>query len=157
MGWWAYNIMAGDIPLDVQGEMFDAIDVNTIEATGELPPLPVIKEALESGGAQKIVDLIASGALSDYPQATVAQVAAHFHMECGASMPDSIRAAALDGCDNDPNFAWADHAVRRAYVQHFKDAIIAYDGTPFQDPPRGAIEERYAVHKRHTCVEIAAH
>jgi hypothetical protein len=118
MGWWGTDIMDGDYPLDVQGNLADICGLKFDSEQGYCwsPELLNIY-------ATKILEAVEA----EYDTIIAMQVWARLVMEHGARMTDDMRTLFVWACAEDE---WAREASeRKQRIDAFRKRIEEYDGT----------------------------
>jgi hypothetical protein len=154
MGWWGTNVMEGDTPMDSECDINDVIgDIHAEKTNGErFDPYEdggeeIVQAVLkQEGSAERILaSIIANTTEGDEYRHISLQVLGEMIVCYGGLMPDSVRAAAIKGAEDD-EWAACDEE-RKQSMNVYIERIRKYDGTALEPVSQGLfgkIEEAFA-------------
>lgn len=137
MGTWSATVMGGDTPLDIEGMIYEACNIEMFPEEAneddDFVKNEIPKELIGGRKAFTILDQIAS--YDDVAPMVLAVVM----MRVGADMPKQIKNIAIKAAENDE---WAaENDERKAYMDSFIKTVSNYDSvTPTDIDEEGLLD-----------------
>lgn len=148
MGWWSTCVMGGDTPLDLQGVLCDAMDIDFDYSGGGYR---FTREHLESSLPHLLDVIEAAGKWWEWHKDTHYQVLGHMLMETGAEIPEPLRERIVRAAREDSDWRTrpldapddgSDDPERRSDMDKFIAAIQAHAaGTPTHVRREGLVDK----------------
>jgi hypothetical protein len=139
MGWWGFDVLGGDAPLDILHGFAEVLGVPDEEGEVSLYPLEFSEERrskLSTAINRKWLELLDE--LSQYSNSKWSddlnianQVLAAVIMATGANMPEPFKKAARNAVDDDYWANEGEHERREALLK-FDKKLEAYEGSPVE-------------------------
>lgn len=151
MGWWGYNIMEGDTPLDCQGDIVDFLaDPQLVEnADNNIPDWETAYDAVQESGyeALKVEDnviktmfAIQDGELCSYDPNIAMQVLGEMIVCSGGQFPQAVRAACVAAAEAEIEYdegGWKEEGARVKALQEYIKRVWAYNGEAIEPTSKG--------------------
>lgn len=152
MGWWGYDIMEGDSPLDCEGEIKDFLAdralVESTEHDGEnwMAAMDAVSESAYEAlkveaSVLNVFAALTSDELCDYEPAIGMQVLGEMIMYSGGVFPVAVRCACIVAATEEleqGDDGWREKGERakclRAYILRVNNYV---DGTPYEPTSQG--------------------
>jgi hypothetical protein len=106
MGWWGYDIMSGDTPLDIEGDFEDRFGDN----------IPTADETLAFIREQS----------NPYDDPVFMQVMGYLLINKAAPISPDLKKAILNALDNDESDNWDSVDERKKAISEFRDIVEEY-------------------------------
>lgn len=155
MGWWGYDIMEGDTPLDCQGDIIDfvadpvlvaAVDTadNWMDATDEVEHSGFA--ALQNEATvRNVYRAIQDGELCGYSPNIAMQVLGEMVMCSGGAFPQAARAACVAAAEAEIEYGdkgWRTEGAREKCLKAYIARVWAYEnGTAIEPTSEGLFEK----------------
>jgi hypothetical protein len=148
MGWWSTDILGGDTPYDVAGELELWLGLQPPGSDDSTVPLHmpdnwsaeervIVADAIDDYDGTKLLTALRK-VFTDESSVIATQVLGLLVISSGADMSDDLRKAVLDACQRDQ---WAKEDSRRTRkIAAFAALVKDYDGTPVAIKQRGLLE-----------------
>lgn len=153
MGWWGYDIMEGDTPLDCEGDLKDYLvgkerlaELEAKEEAGELDLYSVVEaEAYEAlrfpVNSTAAMLSIQDGELCNYAPNIAMQVLGEMIMVSGHPFPTAIRSAAVAAAQAEIDYnykGWKQDGARKSCLEAYIKRVWAYvDGQAVEPSSKG--------------------
>ncbi len=152
MGWWGYDIMEGDTPLDCQGDIIDFLaDPDLVAAVDNADDWMAATDKVEESGFNALqfpvnstaaMLAIQDGELCSYDKDIAMQVLGEMIMCSGHPFPQPIRAACVASAENELQYddkGWRDEGEgRETCLRNYIKRVWAYvDGEAIEPTSEG--------------------
>lgn len=146
MGWWGFNVMEGDAPLDGMGFIVESLSGISNDALRDADDWDAASadrdakanEKLMTGEYTDVIAAIIAGSCRYCDTHILLQVLGEMIMVAGAPMTDAMRTIAITAATDD---VWAPHnGFRKAAMQAYIERVKAYNGTAIPSTNRGLLD-----------------
>lgn len=152
MGWWGYDIMEGDTPLDCQGEIQDfladpaLVEIANSDRATWMEDMDAVAQSCEMAlkNADNVISTmkaIQDGELCDYDQTIAMQVLGEMVMCSGGVLPQEVRAACVAAAEAEMQYSdkgWKAEGERDKCLKAYIARVWAFvDGVAFEPTSEG--------------------
>lgn len=142
MGWWGYNIMEGDTPLDCEGDIKDFLVDALVAAEDTAEDWEAAYNALKmEENVARVMFAIQDGELCSYDQDIAMQVLGEMVMCSGGVFPQAVRAACVAAAEAEIEYdegGWKEEGARLKCLKAYIERVWAYkDGEAVEPSSAG--------------------
>ena len=158
MGWWGYNIMEGDTPLDCEGDIKDFIADPALVTSAEhdganwMEAMDAVTEsaynALRNGATVvNVMKAIQDGEMCSYDHDIAMQVLGEMVICSGGELPQEVRAACVAAAENELQYdgkGWRQEGEREKCLCAYIDRVWAYKNGEAIEPTSEGLFAKFA-------------
>ena len=145
MGWWGHGIMAGDTPLDIEGDFVQKFGFEYHEDEPGFDWAKRIPGTKQLTVAKELIEWYGS-----YGGELVGQVLGFLIMDNGQPMTAEVRKLVLSSVDGELGYVdddgWSDTSARRSALEEFKALVEKYpaEGVEVEMPEQEGLFDQLA-------------